>query len=782
MHQALGHEKELETSQLSPLSSGNILERDWSSSNILPKVQVDTRKKRYDQIQPAEYHLHGEVLVENETEASTAMSYHGQKRSQRTDWSIDRTAMKSQVCPDSTRPSQSMLQDLRSQSFTRESKFIEGSMGSRLNGPPPSLYTREESTKANNPTDGGDGHIIGSLEQMYISYDAGIEPPKLSGMSRFSRALSDAFTPVWHGFGRRKDKEPEQPKSRQDDLQSRQIKAEKAYTELKKTGFKGTQWALRSDKSRLSLDISVARKEESRSTQPMAPMDSAIMLDRSRYSMDNRSSILSSTDRASMVPSTNAGSPSVSIKKRESSFLLRKPSFPILKKVKSQLDISSNKNESTSTLGPVSIVETGAGKCLTSRPVLRPQPSKKDLQKQHRLSKKVSDLETKLEIARRNLMLATDQGPQVPEKLQRKVFVPGSLASLPSERLLNRDTLANEQSEGDSKARTLSTASQGFQIWTEEAGGGSAEKPIKIEPKDDNVTPTKLETLDKREAFGEITPNACQPCQTMDTTLLGGTERKLGEQETENEVHEATMRYQLKMSKPKYHTPSRVDIFGSPGFKTLDVDAKNQGSKIDNNLSFNPSVFNPADVDTTKLMSMRANSDSTKAFGQLTEDINLLRKEYPDITNDQVMKYISGILTEDRKSGFRLGRNTHKAVVLAASKQNTDYTSLSHQDQLPAPILGRPRSVSPRKCRRSVSPPQPGDRLKIVVANAPFPPAHRSSVKDRADDFITVSPTKDKSVPPVPKVPKDLEGQTAKVKPNMTIKEDDEFQWDDDVF
>ena len=733
-------------------------------------------------MQQVEYHLHGEPLVENETEASTATLDHGQKRNQRTHWPIDCTAMKNQIYLDSTRHSQPTLQDSRSQSFTRESKFIEGSMGSRLNGPPPSLYTREESTKADNPMDGGDEHITGSLEEMYISYDAGIEPAKLSGMSRFSRAISDAFTPVWHGFGRRKDKEHEQPKSGQDYLQSRQIKAEKAYTELKKTGFKGTQWALRSNKSRLSLDTYVARREESLNTQPIAAMDPVVVLDRSRYSMDNRSSILSSTGRASMMPSTNTGSPLISIKKRKSSSLLRKRSFPMLKKVKSQLAISSGKNESTSTLGPVSIIETGAGNCSKSRPVLRPQLSKKDLLKQHRLSKKVSDLETKLENARRNLMLATDQGPQVSEKSLRKVFVPGSLASLPSERLLNRDTLASEQSEGKTKPRTLSTAPQGFQIWSEEAGGGSAEKPIKIEPKEDQVTPTKLEILDKREVFGEITPNACRPGQEMGTSLLGSTERNIGEQGIENEVHKATMRYQSKIGKPKYRTPSRVDTFGSPSSKTLGVDAKNQGSKFDIKPSSSPSVFNPADVDTTKLMSMRANPDSTKAFGQLTEDINLLRKEFPDITNDQVMKYISGILTEDRRPGFRLGRNTHKAVVLAASKQNTDYTSLSHQDQPPAPILGRPRSMSPRKCKCSVSPPQPGDRFKILAANAPIPPAHRSSVQDCADDFITASPTKDKGVPPVPKVPKDLEGQTAKVQPNITIEEDDEFQWDDDVF
>ncbi|KAL9115606.1 MAG: hypothetical protein Q9187_007241 [Circinaria calcarea] len=68
------------------------------------------------------------------------------------------------------------------------------------------------------------------------------------------------------------------------------------------------------------------------------------------------------------------------------------------------------------------------------------QARKKVLQKQQKLSKKVSNLEGKLELARRDLQMLTQEEdvPPVPQVLAWKVkaFVPGVLATLPSERFL----------------------------------------------------------------------------------------------------------------------------------------------------------------------------------------------------------------------------------------------------------------------------------------------------------------------------------------------------------
>lgn len=78
-------------------------------------------------------------------------------------------------------------------------------------------------------------------------YDAGIESSKPSGMVRFGKALANALNPSgWRGFTgiwKEKDKPAVDPgKALMDE---RQEKAQKAYAELKKSGFKGTQGSSR---------------------------------------------------------------------------------------------------------------------------------------------------------------------------------------------------------------------------------------------------------------------------------------------------------------------------------------------------------------------------------------------------------------------------------------------------------------------------------------------------------------------------------------------------------
>ena len=64
-------------------------------------------------------------------------------------------------------------------------------------------------------------------------------------------------------------------------------------------------------------------------------------------------------------------------------------------------------------------------------------PSRKDLQKQQKLVKRVSDLEGKLEAARRHLAEALDEPVPSGPPPRRPRFVPGAMPSLPSERLLS---------------------------------------------------------------------------------------------------------------------------------------------------------------------------------------------------------------------------------------------------------------------------------------------------------------------------------------------------------
>ena len=74
-------------------------------------------------------------------------------------------------------------------------------------------------------------------------YDAGIESNKPSSMVRFGKAFASAFNPsAWRGLGsiwKEKDKQNVDPGKAL--MNERQEKAQKAYAELKKSGYKGIQ-------------------------------------------------------------------------------------------------------------------------------------------------------------------------------------------------------------------------------------------------------------------------------------------------------------------------------------------------------------------------------------------------------------------------------------------------------------------------------------------------------------------------------------------------------------
>lgn len=116
---------------------------------------------------------------------------------------------------------------------------------------------------------------------------------------------------------------------------------------------------------------------------------------------------------------------------RRSSLNLRTPSFQTLKKATSHIQLPSVKRHSTE-------VSDGSQQ-------VKKQPSKKDLAKQQKLVKRVSNLELQLETARQELeqSLASTPAAKPVGKTTRKPFKPGALPSLPSERLLNAHV--NEQ-------------------------------------------------------------------------------------------------------------------------------------------------------------------------------------------------------------------------------------------------------------------------------------------------------------------------------------------------
>ena len=114
-------------------------------------------------------------------------------------------------------------------------------MHDRVSNKPPSPYLGDEKGLEHNAAVQPASTRISVDTDTF--YDAGIETTKPSGMYRFGKALASAFNPsAWRGINsiwKEKEKHTLDPGKAL--MNDRQEKAQKAYAELKKAGFKGTQ-------------------------------------------------------------------------------------------------------------------------------------------------------------------------------------------------------------------------------------------------------------------------------------------------------------------------------------------------------------------------------------------------------------------------------------------------------------------------------------------------------------------------------------------------------------
>ena len=336
---------------------------------------------------------------------------------------------------------------LRPNNQRRISRFIEGSMRDRASQQPPSLYTEEERTERQHLADQAGEASRRSIDTDTF-HDAGIERSKPSGVVRFGRALASVFNPayVWSGFsGMRKEKYEEPTKPQQSIPDERKVKAETEYAELKKRGLSGT---LKVAKFRYSFDVPSIKREEGNSDgfEPVPHRCSGADLDEYRSDIRRkRNGMIFDIDGTEMKSPTlpPRDSATSSLRSDQSSSLrsslnTRKPSLPSLKKVKSHFHLSPSKRSSV-TPAPMSPTKSEAQNTDLDTNVIKKQPSRKDLHKQQKLTKRVSDLESKLETARRELLQAMHGSSSVPDLSPRKTphsFIPGALPSLPSERAL----------------------------------------------------------------------------------------------------------------------------------------------------------------------------------------------------------------------------------------------------------------------------------------------------------------------------------------------------------
>ena len=278
---------------------------------------------------------------------------------------------------------------------------------------------------------------FGADEKDPMIHDAGIEGDRPSSTFRFGK-FGKVVANVLGGFW--KEKEPPVPPPKDAALDDRKAKAEDAYAVLKSKSFKGMQpcSAQRSSQDQMSKTEVEGQNGASRSFR-----DSGIDINESQRSSLQTIRTMNVSEGLK-PPSETASKRSVSPAsgtipgRRSTSLHLRTPSFQSLKKVKSQIHVPSIVRPAEKA-APLAIND---GEAINDHAGngLRRQPSKKDLARYQKLSKKVSDLESKLETARRDLEKSLKDAPPVPDvpnHLARKPFTPGALPSLPSERLLS---------------------------------------------------------------------------------------------------------------------------------------------------------------------------------------------------------------------------------------------------------------------------------------------------------------------------------------------------------
>lgn len=253
---------------------------------------------------------------------------------------------------------------------------------------------------------------------------------KKSSIFRFGRSMASTFNPVhiWNSLSNswsqaKEELEQEAKDPRQKEWDDRKAKAEAAYAELKKLGPDGFKKAVPQGLPGFTN----------------SNRDSGIEMD--------DETPRPSTESKLFVPFPTA-SVSIGQSCRRPSFHFRTPSLSNLKKRASDINLHRRTTSLSKSPEKQDAVEPA--------PVHRTLP-KKDLNRQAKLTKKVSDLEAKLEKAKKELQEVMDVAPPVPPIPEKHAQAPRSrsasrprsahvkkfepLPTLPSERLLFTDTM-----------------------------------------------------------------------------------------------------------------------------------------------------------------------------------------------------------------------------------------------------------------------------------------------------------------------------------------------------
>ncbi|GAB7365413.1 hypothetical protein MBLNU230_g6491t1 [Neophaeotheca triangularis] len=395
----------------------------------------------------------------------------------------------------------------------RGSKFKEGSLQDKPSEKPPSAFTRFTRTDSGNiqqvdrlmedyhrgSEDTGPTSTPAIIEQNIATMDQDVnsinhtatedeDRHRSKGLFGWGDGFKFNFRPVsiwkkvWSDTKddlarknaeelERKKQEEAAARAKEEEERKAQQKAEAEarYAEMKASG----QFAY--------TPVGHYRSQASTTAYGGATHDDRPLMDRARNPSQGSHLTLPQTDvgsRTSSEAPQSFASSSKTLKNRLST-TFRKPSmFNLksafsndLKRVRSEYNIAANQSrDSTTSLSPIksnTSQQQHEHDAPEDLPSLKPTKSKADLRKQHKLSKRVSDLEGKLQLARRELDDALVQASPMPKLSNhyerftptpgstikrpkvRPRFTGGGLPSLPSERLLFADEMEKKRQDQD---------------------------------------------------------------------------------------------------------------------------------------------------------------------------------------------------------------------------------------------------------------------------------------------------------------------------------------------
>lgn len=496
---------------------------------------------------------------------------------------------------------------------SRGSKFLEGSLTDRPSEKPPSTFTRIISTDAGDlalvdhlmaeyhyGTSPSEEHARAAVEaekatmaQRVAELDAQ-NKDESSALFRFGHKLATNFHPVtlWNRlWTETKDELMLRNIEEAERRQRQKEEAEAKYAELKQAG-----------------QLAFARVRHEHDADPSGRDSGVVMED---IVSAHRHSRLPSYASQSARPGDDEASQSESeapetatkptkIKTLKSRLHFKRPSLTNLKfdlkRTRSDLNLAgSARRESSSSVSPV--------KAEPDAFTLRASHSKLNLKKQHRLSKRVSDLEVRLQSARKDLDVALAHASPMPKlgskyerftptsTLKRPKFVPGGLPSLPSERLLD-------------------PVAMGFGEPMEMEGLGAGEEQM-------------LRELEEQTVPGSD-GNEEQALPGSEAQALPEIEEKSQKAFDLAEQHEPYMDQDtIKASHAKPYPPRASSLFGSDNNNNTDLDptsSMDELAKLDDNKHVSTTQTIPADSND----SVAADGASPDGHGQLDTKLKTL--------------------------------------------------------------------------------------------------------------------------------------------------------------